>query len=132
MKLWRIECPTERIGPWGAIRRTTVTGPDPMGSDPVYDHCPSSGPSVRVDCFDGDWDRGGDEMKDRVCACASIDQLRMWFKEWHLAHLEAAGFVLVECEAPDEDCAMGAWQVAVRERAMKRVAEHRPTAALSF
>jgi hypothetical protein len=125
MRLWRIEEPNTRVGPWLSRYRSEAV----MRDCPTTGHHPSNGPSVREDCF-GDYSNY-DAMEGRVCACVSIGQLKAWwFKDYHLELLEKNGFVLAEYEAPEEAVAVGRAQVAVKLDAMRRIADHKPTIAI--
>jgi hypothetical protein len=108
MRVYRVEHPIDRLGPWRSEHRTTAELSYHEG------HHPSDGPSVLTDCF-GNWDDRS--MYGRVCACRSLQQLRLWFRAGHVLDFAGDGFVLAEYEAHD-DTPKGSWQCAPKRADM--------------
>jgi hypothetical protein len=110
MRVWRIECPVDRKGPWRSDRASDFSFE--RASD---GHYPGDGPRPCEDV-------GRSIQGDEVCACKSLEQLGRWFHDEHYAALATRGFVLAEYEA--EPTAEGDWQVLVPRDLIRHVADH--------
>jgi hypothetical protein len=114
MRVWRIEDPEKRMGPWQSPMRVKAA------LEAINGHSPYDGPTPKEDAGVNLWDQ-----PDRVCACTSPKQLCKWFHEPHRYLLANAGFVVGEYEAPD-DTPCGSWQCVPRKADMVHIADHSP------
>ncbi len=130
MRVWRMECPDTREGPWTAGRTDGWRSVEGDGG-----HHPSNGPGVIPDCFA----TGGEYipletrnrlMEGRVCACKSVRQLTLWFHAPHIWELANDGYVLAEYEVDETAVGRGSQQCAVTQSEMIHINDHPPTLAL--
>jgi hypothetical protein len=123
MRVWRIECPDERVGPWRSLRRQKLMGneKDVIFPDSTL-HSPSDGPRP-VD------DTGRYMQADDVCVCERLGQLSLWFHDEHMKALDKAGFVLAEYKVDGRRRRgrKGVWQSVFPRAFLTHVSDRAPT-----
>jgi len=122
MRLYRIECPTRRCGPWTVTRKPREKS---WGWQKINNHSPWTLPGPRDDGISVSLDRNH-KLK---CFVEDFAQLREWFPNPFLHEMEKDGFVLAEYEAPEEKIHIGGHQIVASIEHVHHIGDHKPTIA---